>query len=239
MMEKYVISIKDLFCIREGKEIVRNVSLEVKKGEVACILGLNGAGKTTLMSSLLGLQSFEEGSVFVLGNDVAKKSSINAIVYLPESFMPSPLLTGFEFLYAFVDHLSKSYVMNVSSNLALDPSCLDRKIGSYSKGMVQKLGLLSIFVSDSKLVVMDEPMSGLDPDAKNRFAQLLLAHKNPSRAMLISSHSVNNIAFVCDKIFIMHNGTIIFADSPSVLISKHSSLSIEKAFLAEIAINTI
>jgi len=115
--------------------------------------------------------------------------------------------------------------------LDLDVAALDKPVRAYSKGMTQKLGLAACFLSQRDLYVLDEPMSGLDPKARARAKDLLLNLKSEGRTLLFTSHSLADVEEVCDRVTVLHGGTIAYAGAPGGLCELHGESSLERAFL--------
>ena len=153
------------------------------------------------------------------------------------------MLKGREFLKIFNDFSKDSkidtkqlenQILNLTDLLVLDRKALSLKVSKYSKGMMQKLGLISTFLGDSELVILDEPMSGLDPKARIYLKELLLKSKAENKSIFFSSHVLADIDEICDRIAILNNGKLSFIGTPDELKKKYSQSSLEKAFLKEI-----
>jgi ABC-2 type transport system ATP-binding protein len=115
--------------------------------------------------------------------------------------------------------------------LDLDGAALDKPVRDYSKGMTQKLGLAACFLSGRQLYVLDEPMSGLDPAARARAKLLLLKLKAEGRTLLITSHSLSDVEDVCDRVTVLHRGSLAYAGTPDELCKLYEETSLERAFL--------
>ena len=224
-----------------GSNIVfDNINLELNNNEIFGLIGLNGAGKTTLIKTILDLLKADKGDISISGISSLSVDSRKNLKYLPEKFQASTLLKGIEFLEIF-NNFNKNKDKTILENvyelvdmLSLDRQALNKKLSKYSKGMMQKLGLISTFLDNSKLIILDEPMSGLDPSARNCLKNLLLKHKNLNKTIFFSSHILSNIDEICDRIGILHNNKILFIGTPKELKEKHNQISLEKAFLKEI-----
>jgi len=220
------------------KKVLQNISLEVKKGEIFGLIGENGIGKTTLIKIVLDLLNADTGSVTILGKNSSNNASRENICYLPEKFQPSPFLKGKEFLSIALSFHKKTLDSEQAKKLAiclgLAPEALDQKIGKYSKGMAQKLGLLSIFLIDTPLLILDEPMSGLDPSARIKLKQQLTRYKKSGKTVFFSSHILADIEEICDRMTILHNKELIFTGRPADYLKKSKEKTLEKAFLKTI-----
>jgi ABC-2 type transport system ATP-binding protein len=219
-------------------QVLNNVSLDVKQGEIFGLIGLNGVGKTTLIKIILNLLSQDEGAVSFFGEPTATPASRRHISYLPEKFYPSPLLTGLEFLQLSLSYYGKKLdeekAKQKAQILHLDPSVLKRRVSSYSKGMGQKLGLLSVFLAETPLFLLDEPMSGLDPQARIQLKDLLLEYKKAGHTIFFSSHILSDIEEICDRMSIIHAGGIIYSGEPKMFLKQSGEKSLERAFLKAI-----
>lgn len=226
-----------------SKVVLNDVSLEIKRNEIFGLIGLNGAGKTTLIKIILDLLDADSGSVEILGNNSTMTKSRENLRYLPEKFQVSSMLKGIEFLKIFNSFNKddkafkkdlESEIFKLAKLLDLDKKALTMKVSKYSKGMMQKLGLISTFLGNSELVILDEPMSGLDPKARINLKELLLNSKSKDKSIFFSSHILADIDEICDRIAILNNSKIVFIGTPNELKHKHSQTLLEKAFLKEI-----
>ena len=224
-----------------GEKLVLNdISLDVGDNEIFGFIGLNGIGKTTLIKIIIDLLEHDGGGVEIFGVDKTLPEARKNIAYLPEKFQPSTQIKGTEFL-EFVagfhkQKLDSNQAKQIAQVLDLDPAVLNLKISSYSKGMTQKLGLLATFLSAAKLIILDEPMSGLDPRARIALKKQLVSYKKAGNSVFFSSHILSDIDEICDRIAILNNGKIVFIGKPSEFKEKHQQASLEKAFLTEIGV---
>lgn len=227
-----------------GEKVVLNgINFELKSNEIFGLIGLNGVGKTTLIKIILDLLNSDSGEVKIFGTPSTSTKSREKLRYLPEKFQVSSMLKGMEFLRIFND-FDKTYkakkeeleneIFKLADLLALDKNALNLRVSKYSKGMTQKLGLISTFLGDSEIIILDEPMSGLDPKARIYLKNLLLESKKQNKSIFFSSHILSDIDEICDRIGILYNGKIIFIGTPDELKKKHSETLLEKAFLKEI-----
>ncbi len=219
------------------KQVLDGISFDVRPGEVFGLVGLNGAGKTTLIRSILNLRN-ADGEITLFGEPSTRAEARRNLIYLPERFHPPMQLKGFEYLSIVLDYfgqrLDKDAARREAAALDLDTAALDRRVRTYSKGMGQKLGLGGSFLVDAPLMILDEPMSGLDPVARVKLKDRLLAARNAGRAIFFSSHILSDIEEICDRIGILHGGHIIFLGTPREFIAQTGAPSLERAFLAAI-----
>jgi ABC-2 type transport system ATP-binding protein len=153
-----------------SREVLDGLTLTVRAGECFGLVGMNGAGKTTCIKALLDFHRVDAGAINVFGVPHTRTASRARLAFLPERFMPPYYLTGRDFL-AYAARLQGNEpdaraAAAMCEELDLDPEALARPVREYSKGMAQKLGLVACFRSGRELLVLDEPMSGLDPKAR-------------------------------------------------------------------------
>ncbi len=222
-----------------GKQrILEEISLTVTQGEVFGLVGLNGVGKTTLIKSILTLARPASGTVRIFGRDHRDPASRERLAYLPEKFQPPPLLTGAEFIRFSLSFYGRRFdraeAHARSARLGLDDDALDKRAAVYSKGMGQKLGLLAIFMTDLPLLILDEPMSGLDPQARILFKQQIADYRARGNTVFLSSHILADLDEMCDRIGILHEGRLAYDGAPVELKRREGSESLERAFLGVI-----
>jgi ABC-2 type transport system ATP-binding protein len=121
-----------------------------------------------------------------------------------------------------------------ASALDLNPDVLDARVGSYSKGMGQKLGLVGAFMVNAPLLLLDEPMSGLDPSVRIKLKALLIGERKKGKTVFFSSHILSDLDEICDRIGVIHLGKLFFIGTPSDFKHRHGETSLEKAFLRSI-----
>lgn len=196
------------------KEILKDVSLELEKGDVLGFIGPNGAGKTTTIKLILGLQSITSGSVNINGYDIASNftkaiEKVGAIVENPDLYM---YLTGYENLKLIANlykGVGKARIDEVVKLVKLENRIND-KVSKYSLGMRQRLGIAQAILHKPNLLILDEPTNGLDPEGIKEIRELLkeLAEKE-KMAVLISSHNLLELETFCNKICIIKNGKVM------------------------------
>ncbi|ATH07594.1 hypothetical protein BIY24_06430 [Halobacteriovorax marinus] len=199
-----------------GKHVaLNNVSLEVSKGEVFALLGPNGAGKTTFVKSLLGLVSLSGGELSLFDKSVSDSSSRVGVSYLPEKFSFHNYYSVYDCVKFFGqmhglkgDDLHQKVLSAISRVGISDIS--DSKLNKISKGQLQRTGIATLLVSDSKLIILDEPFSGLDPlgikDLKDIIASLA---KEEDKTIFINSHILSEMEKICDSMAVLNKGEIL------------------------------
>ena len=197
---------------RYGKQqAVEDVSLEVDRGEVVGLLGPNGAGKTSVIKMLLGLVHPDAGEVMLLGRPAADPAARARVGYLPELFRYQPWLSAAEVLVLHVRlagiGVSAQEQLDCLSLVGLADRAGDR-VGGFSKGMQQRLGLAVALVAGPELVVLDEPTSALDPLGRVDVRDIVLALKSRGVAVLLNSHLIGEVERVCDRVVILDRGRV-------------------------------
>lgn len=220
------------------KLVLDEVDFCVKKNEIFGFIGLNGVGKTTLIKIILDLLDEDSGEVKIFGVTKILPEARKKLFYLPEKFSPSPYLKGEEFLRFVLDfHAVKLDIERLHKlclNLDFPFEMLKQKVTKYSKGMVQKLGLIATFLSEAELVILDEPMSGLDTKARIKLKRELLDYKNRGKTVFFSSHILSDMDEICDEIAVLDAQKIVFVGSPAAFKAKHKEVDLDKAFLRQI-----
>jgi len=188
--------------------------LAVHQGEIFGYLGPNGAGKTTTLKLLTGLLRPTSGEVRILGRPPGDVRIQQQVGFLPEQPSFYEYLTGRELLNFYgqllgLDRsLRRERVEGLARQLRIE-SALDLQLRKYSKGMLQRLGLAQALVNDPRLVLLDEPMSGLDPVGRREVRDLLLRVKSEGRTVFFSSHIIPDVEMVCDRVGILVGGRLV------------------------------
>jgi ABC-2 type transport system ATP-binding protein len=194
-------------------EALKEVSFSVAHGEVFGFLGPNGAGKSTTIKILMGLIRPTSGHAYLMGNDVQSHLSRKYIGYLPENPAFYDFLTAREYLlfvgktFAVDKRLIHEKTDHVLKLLELGDAS-DRPLRSYSKGMVQRLGLAQALIHDPEVLILDEPMSGLDPVGRAQVKEIILDLKTKGKCVFFSTHITSDVETVCDRVGIIMNGAL-------------------------------
>jgi ABC-2 type transport system ATP-binding protein len=206
---------KNLTKSYNGKVVLNNVSFEVNPGEVFCLLGANGAGKTTTINLFLNFIEPTSGHAFIGDKDVTQEplETKKLLAYIPENLTLYPNLTGLENLEYFVGLGGKKYGKEqygqFLSDSGLQPENHTNRVGAYSKGMRQKVGIAIAMAKDAKSLLLDEPTSGLDPKASNDFADLLKKLSDKGVAILMATHDLFRAKESGTHIGIMKEGNLV------------------------------
>jgi len=195
---------------------VDNLSLEIKKGEIFALLGPNGAGKTTTIKSILGVIFPTEGEIKINGFDVIKegKKARKDIGYLPERVAFYDNLTAIQTMefYAELRGASRKECIELLKDVGLDGE-MDKKVGNYSKGMVQRLGLAQAMIGNPSLLILDEPTGGLDPRGSWQIRQKIKELNENGTTIFLSSHILGEVQEVSSSVAILNHGKLIAKDT--------------------------
>ena len=224
----------DGLCKRHGRvQTLDHVSLTLKPGERMALLGHNGAGKTTLMKLILGLWSPSKGHISVAGAVPGSSEARRVSAYLPEAVAFHRALTGREQLTLFA-RLAGAPVKSVGELLERVgvADAADRRIGTWSKGMRQRLGLAQVLLGKPRIALLDEPTSGLDPISRHDLYAIIDEMAQHGTAVLIASHALTEVEARTDRIAIMRKGRVV-ADDTLARLSARAELPIKLKLTAQ------
>ena len=238
-MANSVIEIEGLRKRYGANEVLRGVDLSVDRGEFFGLVGVNGAGKTTLIKCLLDFVAVDAGSVRLFGVPATDSHARAGLAYLPEKFTPPYYLSGRDFL----DYMSalrgsefrEAALGELLDVLDLEEAALSKPVRQLSKGMAQKLGILSVLLGESPLLVMDEPMSGLDPRVRALLKPCLASLRTQGRTIFFSTHLLHDVDALCDRLAILHRGRLAFIGSPTECRRTFGTEDLEQAYLKCVA----
>ena len=209
---------------RQRVTAVRNISFEVRPGEVYGLLGPNGSGKSTTLKILLGLVTPNQGRAMIFGQDSRDYHSRRDVGFLPENPYFYKFLTAAETLrfYGKVCGMGGAALnkrIDELIHLVGLEDARDRRIGGFSKGMLQRIGLAQALIQDPRLVVLDEPTAGVDPAGSHQIRDLILDLKKRGKTVLLTSHLLEQVQEICDRVGIMARGEMIREGALADLVS--------------------
>lgn len=214
MSDKPIVQIKNLSKTIGKKRIIKNLNLDLHKGEITGFLGPNGAGKTTTIRMMVGLMRPTEGDVLIDGQSIQAhyEDSIQKVGVIVENPEMYKYMTGYKNLLHFSRMhrgIPKERIDEVVRQVGMQ-NRINEKVGSYSLGMRQRLGLAQALLHDPKFLILDEPTNGLDPAGIREFRMYLqkVAREN-GVAVFVSSHLLSEIELLCDRIAVIQNGELI------------------------------
>lgn len=204
-----ILSIQHLSKNFGKKQALKNINFTLQQGQIVGLVGPNGAGKTTIMKALLGLIHYQEGTIQINGLPISPTShkglkEVGALIEYPGIY---PFLTGYDHLKLFSETKDKATIDNLVAMLKMT-EYIQKKAKSYSLGMKQKLGIALALLNSPELVVLDEPMNGLDPQATRDVREIILSLAKTGTTFLISSHILSELEKISDQFIIINNGEI-------------------------------
>ena len=216
-------------------QVLDGLDLDIRRGELFALVGMNGAGKTTCIKGLLDFTHIDEGKIEIFGVPHRETRARQPLAFVPERFLPPYYLTGRDFL----DYMGRLHGRltrdeerrDMCEKLDLDTAALAKSVREYSKGMAQKLGLVACFLSGKELLVLDEPMSGLDPKARLLVKRHLQSCRDLGMTILMSTHLLSDVDALCDRLGILHGGKLQFIGSPAECRQSFAAETLEEAYL--------
>ncbi|HEX9617624.1 MAG TPA: ABC transporter ATP-binding protein [Anaerolineales bacterium] len=205
------------------KVAVADLTLNVERGEVFGFLGPNGAGKTTAVKMLLGLITPTAGQGQVLGKPLGDYRARTRVGFLPEHFRFHDWLTAIEFLtlharlYQMPQELIAQRVPQLLELVGLEPHAR-KKLGAFSKGMLQRIGLAQAILNDPEVVILDEPTSGLDPVGRRLVRDIIRDLRQQGTTVFLNSHLLSEVEITCDRVAFIKNGEIIRTSALQTLV---------------------
>ena len=233
---KNAVSLTNLSYSVAGLDILKALTIEIPTRSYFAIAGVNGAGKSTLIKLILDLiRPSPGGEIKIFGTSNRDPNCRDQLAYLPEKFDVKKNITGQQYLdfIAAVYHQNpgKKKIAGLAEHLDFPPDRLDSKVGGYSKGMVQKLGLVSCFMLERRLLILDEPLSGLDPRARYHFKELMQSLKSDGHTVLYSTHLLADAEDLCDRFGILHEGEMKYQGTPQECMQRYQADSLENAYM--------
>lgn len=210
---------------------VKKLSMKVSSASIVAFVGPNGAGKTTTIQTLLGLLKPDTGTVRLFGQ-ATHTALLRRVGYQPEIFHTYPFYKAQEALryYGRLSGMSASdldhKVPQLLDRLGLS-DVADRKAGTFSKGMTQRLGLAQALLHDPELLILDEPTSGLDPEGRRLVLDIIREEKSRGRTIFLSSHILSDVERTCDEVFMIRKGEVVYSEQLSAFAGKVQEWEIE------------
>ena len=200
---------------REGKTALHGLNIDVRRGEIFGLVGPNGSGKTTTLKLLLGLIKPTEGEISVFGRGPADVAVKKRIGFLPDGPYFYDYLNSYEvldfygrlFAFSAEERARRSEAM--LNQVALNPADRKRPIRTYSKGMMQRVGLAQALLNDPELLFLDEPTTGLDPIGARQMKDAILAVRDSGKTVLLCSHLLADVQAICDRVAIISEGKLV------------------------------
>jgi ABC-2 type transport system ATP-binding protein len=212
-----------------------NLEFNLQANGLFCLLGLNGAGKTTLIKCLLGLIKPSSGEIYFKGQPLKQQDIQDHFSYLPESFQLYREITSQELLRILSLGLKKVFVKTRDAlELVGLANKSDQKIKTYSRGMIQRLGLAVCLIKKPQIVFLDDPFLGLDIMGQVAMIEVIKKLKDSGQTVLFSSHILSQVEKIADSVGIIDKGKMLFCGSTREFLSKQTASSLEAAFLKEV-----
>ncbi len=234
-MAETIVEVRNLTKKYGKKKAVDNISFDIKKGEIFGILGPNGAGKTTTLEMIETLREIDGGSITVDGLDVSKSGQ--RIKYIIGVQPQSPAFMDKVKLTEQLEQLASAYGSRVNAKRLLEEVGLTDKADSFvenlSGGQKQRFSIVASLVHKPKVFFMDEPTTGLDPQARRNLWELISATRNKGVTVLLTTHYMEEAELLCDRVAIMDNGKIIALDTPKNLVQQLLKRGFKKAVAVE------
>jgi ABC-2 type transport system ATP-binding protein len=220
------------------KKAVDNVSFTVSDGEIVGLIGPNGAGKSTIIKMIMGILNYDSGTIRLDNQDIKNNTDIKKFIgYVSDSHDVYEKLTGLEYINFICDIYGinenrKEKIDNLVKKFELEES-INAQIKTYSHGMKQKIAIISALIHEPRLFILDEPLTGLDPKSSFTLKKCMREHCKKGNFVLFSSHILDVVEKLCDKVVIIDKGKLIIEDSVNNLIEKaKNEKSLEDIFLS-------
>jgi len=219
-----------------GRQVLQGLTLRIAEGESLALVGLNGAGKTTLLRCLLDFQRPQAGSATLGGVSSRRAEARRRVAFLPERFLAPTFLTGIEFLQLSArlheQRWDPARAEARCAALALDWPALRQPVARLSKGNSQKLGLAACLLSNRRIYILDEPLSGLDVQARVLALDQLLHLREEGCTLLFTCHEPADVDVLCHRLALLHQGSLRFCDTPARLRALYPGRTLAESVLA-------
>lgn len=209
--QDYIIEVSHVSKSFKDNKVLKDISLTCKSGKIYGLVGHNGSGKTVLFKCICGFLACDEGQIFVngeiMGKDKDMLTEAGIIIEEPGFLRTWSGYHNLEFLYTLRNKKDKGHLYSVLGTVGLDPA-LKRPVGKYSLGMRQRLAIAQAIMEDPGILILDEPMNGLDKNGVREIRELLLKMKGENKLIILASHNREDIDVLCDEVYEMEDGVI-------------------------------
>ena len=209
--KRHVIEVSHVNKNFRDNKVLKDVSLRCESGKIYGLVGHNGSGKTVLFKIICGFLSCDEGTVSVdgkiMGKDKDMLTEAGIIIEDPGFLRNWSAYHNLEFLYTIRNKKDKAYLYSVLKKVGLDPD-MKKPVGKYSLGMRQRLGIAQAIMEDPGILILDEPMNGLDKNGVEEIRRLLLQMKQENKLIILASHNREDIDVLCDEVYEMEDGVL-------------------------------
>ena len=223
---------KTFASLRGPVTAVRDLSMTVERGSVVAFVGPNGAGKTTTIYAMLGILRPTRGAITLFGEPAGGLAARRRLGFLSEIFYTYPYRTarGAMRFYGRLSGMSagdlEERIPRHLARLGLGDA-IDRRLGSYSKGMIQRLGLAQALLHEPELLILDEPTTGLDPEGRKLVADIIAEEKARGTTVFLSSHILSDVERICDRMVILRRGEAVLSDTIANLVAVSDHWEVE------------
>ena len=206
-----VIKVENATKVFKNIKALDEVSISCKQGEIVGIVGHNGSGKTVLFKSICGFYTLDEGEIYINGKkrnkgEILKNAGI--IIENPAFINKYSGFKNLELLYCINNKIDKKHISDILETVGLDPT-MKKRVSKYSMGMKQRLAIAQAIMENKEILILDEPMNGLDHNGVAEMRKIFLELKKQGITMLLASHNKEDIDILCDKVYVMSQGKII------------------------------
>ncbi len=230
--------VEKIYPTRPDVKALSDVSLSVQAGECFALVGVNGAGKTTLIKSWLNLTQANRGALSIFGVDAKTLKARQRMAYMPERFAPHGWLKTRDYINLVLSLHGVKWdevaAVQTLRDMGLQENVLKLAMRECSKGMSQKIGLAAAFLSNRELLILDEPMSGLDPISRVQVKGLIRRMKEQGRTVFMCTHALGDVGELADRLAVMHGGGIRFIGTVQEWLSTYNTDDLEQAYLATV-----
>lgn len=227
-MEK-ILEIQNLNKRYFTKQALSDVNISLEKGRILGLMGPNGSGKTTLLKIIAGLQHSNSGTVQVCGHDIGLETK-KLLSFLPDKNVLYPFMKASDAIQFYQNYYEDFDVKKAYDMLDFMKLSKDEKVSAMSKGMIEKLNLTLAFSRNAKLFVLDEPLGGVDPVARDRIISTIIKTYNEDSSIIISTHLVNDVERIFDDVCFIGKGKVILSGSAEDL-RQEKGLSIDQLYI--------